>query len=100
MLLPKLFTISLKNICFFNFFFISLQQMNVGDTVEYINDWKKGRQWHLYSLYSPNLCQIVLIRDGKFTTTKHFKQGNYEWTETYLNANIVNLEVDKIKLVN
>ena len=65
--------------------------MNVGDTVEYINDWKKGRQWYLYSLYSPNLCQIVLIRGGKFTNEKN--------GEVRLNANIVNLPISEIKVI-
>ena len=65
--------------------------MNVGDTVEYINDWKKGRQWYLYSLYSLNLCQIVLIRDGKFTNEKN--------GEVRLNANIVNLPISEIKVI-
>lgn len=60
--------------------------MKTGDIVEY-----KGRQWYLKDLYGDNLCQIVILRDGKYT---HEKQGI-----EYLNANIVNLNVDKIKLI-
>lgn len=62
--------------------------MNIGDIVEYIDDWKKGRQWYLYDLYD-NLCKIVVIRDGKYT--------NEKGGEIRLNANIANLEVEKIK---
>lgn len=60
-----------------------MDSLKVGDTVEY-----KGRKWYLYSLYSPNLCMIVALRDGKYT---HTKNG-----EEYINANIVNLPVEEI----
>jgi hypothetical protein len=66
--------------------------MKVGDTVEYIDDWKKGRKWYLFSLYKGNLCQIVLIRDGKIMDVKN--------GETRLNANIVNLSTEKIRVIN
>ena len=66
--------------------------MKVGDIVEYLDDWKPGRQWYLYSLYKGDLCQIVLLRDGKYT---NFKRG-----ETHLNANIVNLCTSRIRLVD
>lgn len=62
--------------------------MEIGDIVEYIDDWKEGRQWYLYDIYN-NLCTIVLLREGKYT---HTKQG-----EEYINANIVNLNINKIK---
>ena len=65
--------------------------MKVGDIVEYIDDWKKGREWFLYDLYSDNLCKIVLVRDGKFTNKKN--------SENRLNASIVNLSIKKIKLI-
>ena len=64
-------------------------ELKVGDIVEYLEDWKPNRQWYLYSLQKGNLCTIVLLRDGKYT---HEKQG----TE-YLNANIANLNIEKIK---
>lgn len=63
----------------------------VGDIVEYIDDWKKDREWFLYDLYSDNLCKIVLVRDGKFTNKKN--------GENRLNPSIVNLSVEKIKLI-
>jgi hypothetical protein len=65
--------------------------MMVGDIVEYIDDWKKGREWFLYDLYSDNFCKIVLVRDGKFTNKKN--------GENRLNASIVNLSIKKIKLI-
>lgn len=71
-----------------------MEELKVGDIVRY-----KDRLWYLYSLYSPNLCQIVAYRDGKYTHLKHFRQGNYEWTEEYLNANIVNLPVEEINKI-
>lgn len=74
--------------------------MKVGDIVEYTDDWKKGRQWYLYSINSKGLCQIVLLRNGSYTTVKHFKSAGFEWYETYLNANITNLPIEKIKLIN
>ena len=58
--------------------------MKLGDIVLY-----KDRQWYLKDLYGDNLCQIVIIRDGKYT---HEKQG-----VEYLNANIVNLNANEIK---
>jgi hypothetical protein len=69
--------------------------MRIGDIVEYRN-----RKWYLYDLYGDNLCHIVLIRNGKHTKLKHFKQGNYEWDEEYLNANIVNVNINEIKITN
>lgn len=63
-----------------------MEELKVGDIVRY-----KNRLWYLYSLYSPNLCQIVTYRDGKYT---HTKNG-----EEHLNANIVNLPVDEITKV-
>ena len=68
----------------------------VGDTVIY-----KGRKYYLYSIYSNNergiLCHIVIIRNGSYTHSKKFKQGNYEWSEEYLNASIVNVKIDEIE---
>ena len=58
--------------------------MKTGDIIEY-----HGRQWYLKDLYGDNLCQIVILRDGKYT---HEKQG-----VEYLNANIVNLNINEIK---
>lgn len=61
--------------------------MKVGDIVEY-----KGKQYYLYSLYKGDLCRIVRLRDGKYT---HTKNG-----DEHLNANIVNLCLSKIRLVD
>lgn len=44
--------------------------MKVGDIVEYIDDWKKGREWYLYNLSEKGLCTIVILRDGKITNEK------------------------------
>lgn len=65
--------------------------MEIGDIVEYVDDWKKGREWYLYDIYGDGLCMIVLIRDGKFQNTKN--------GETRLNTSIVNLKMDKIKIL-
>ena len=65
--------------------------MKVGDIVEYIDDWKKGREWYFCSLSKGDLCTIVIIRDGKYTNEKN--------GEVRLNANIVNLNIEKIKLI-
>jgi len=65
--------------------------MKVGDIVEYIDDWKSGRRWYLYDLYGDGLCMIVLIRNGSYENTKN--------GETRLNANIVNLSVDRINVL-
>ena len=65
--------------------------MKVGDIVEYIDDWKKGREWYLYRLSSDGLCTIVIIRNGKITDVKN--------GEERLNANIVNLSIEKIRLI-
>lgn len=65
--------------------------MEIGDIVEYVDDWKKGREWYLYDIYGDGLCMIVLIRDGSFQNTKN--------GETRLNASIVNLSVDKIRVL-
>jgi hypothetical protein len=59
--------------------------MKVGDIV-----WYKGKEYYLYSIYKCNLCRIVRIRHGKYT---HTKNG-----EEHLNANIVNLDINEIKL--
>ena len=69
--------------------------MKVGDTVEY-----KGKEYYLYSIYKGDLCMIVRLRDGKYTQVKHFKQGNYEWDEEYINANITNLNINELKLID
>lgn len=58
--------------------------MKIGDIV-----WYKGKEYYLYSIYKSNLCRIVRIRDGKYT---HTKDG-----EEHLNANIVNLDIYKLK---
>ena len=63
--------------------------MKVGDIVEYLDDWKKGRQWYLHDLYGDSLCRIVLMRNDSYTKAKG--------TEIMLNANIVNLNVSKIR---
>ncbi len=65
--------------------------MKVGDTVEYIDDWKKGREWYLYNLIEKSLCTIVILRDGKITNEKN--------GEERLNASIVNLNIEKIRLI-
>lgn len=65
--------------------------MKVGDTVEYIDDWKKGREWYLYNLIEKGLCTIVILRDGKITNEKN--------GEERLNASIVNLNIEKIRLI-
>ena len=65
--------------------------MKVGDTVEYIDDWKKGREWYLYNLNEKGLCTIVILRDGKITNEKN--------GEERLNASIVNLNIEKIRLI-
>ena len=65
--------------------------MKVGDIVEYVDDWKKGREWYLYSLSEKGLCTIVILRDGKITNEKN--------GEERLNASIVNLNIEKIKLI-
>ena len=65
--------------------------MEIGDIVEYVDDWKKGREWYLYDIYGDGLCMIVLIRDGEFQNTKN--------GETRLNASIVNLSVEKIRVL-
>ena len=68
----------------------------VGDIVHY-----KGREWLLNSIYGgkskETLCKIVAIRDGQFAYKKKFKQGGYEWEETYLNANITNLNIKELE---
>lgn len=66
--------------------------MNIGEVVEY-----KGRQWYVNDIYGDGLCQIVVVRNGKHTSEKHFKSAGYEWTETYLNANITNLPIKEIE---
>ena len=65
--------------------------MKVGDIVEYIDDWKKGREWYLYSLSKRDLCTIVILRDGKITNEKN--------GEERLNTSIVNLNIEKIRLI-
>jgi hypothetical protein len=66
-----------------------MDNLQVGDVVTYIDDWKPNRQWYLYSLHGNGQCTIVIIRDGKITNVK----GN----EEMLNASIVNLDINKIK---
>ena len=65
--------------------------MKVGDIVEYIDDWKKDRQWYLYSLHKGDLCTIVLLRDGEYKSERN--------GETRFNANIVNLPIEKIRTI-
>ena len=65
--------------------------MRVGDIVEYTDDWIKERKWYLLSFNGNSLCTIVIIRDGKYTNEKN--------GEVRLNANIVNLNTEKIKLI-
>lgn len=65
--------------------------MKVGDIVEYVDDWKKGREWYLYSLSKRDLCTIVILRDGNITNDKN--------GEERLNASIVNLNIEKIRLI-
>ena len=60
--------------------------MKIGDIVEY-----KGKEYYLYSIYKGDLCRILRFRDGKYT---HTKQGI-----EYLNANIVNLNINELKLI-
>ena len=66
--------------------------MNIGDIVEYTDDWKKGREWYLYDLSPDGLCTIVILRDGKITNCKN--------GEERLNASIVNISLDKITIKN
>jgi len=61
--------------------------MKVGDIVEY-----KGKQYYLYSLYKEDLCRIVRLRGGKYT---HTKNG-----EEHLNANIMNLNINELKIIS
>ena len=65
--------------------------MKVGDTVEYIDDWKKGREWYLYSLSEKGLCTIVILRDGNITNEKNGEESR--------NASIVNLNIEKIRFI-
>lgn len=69
--------------------------MKVGDIVEYIDDWKKGREWYLYSLSKKGLCTIVILRDGSITNEKNGEKNG----EESLNASIVNLNIEKIRLI-
>ena len=62
---------------------------NVGNIVRYKKDWKENRQWYLLSLHKNNLCDIVVIRNNSYT---HIKNN-----EEYLNANIVNLNINDIE---
>ena len=74
-----------------------MEELKVGDIVEYVDDRIPNRRWYLYSLSKGNLCTIVLIRNGEYMHEKHFKSAGYEWSEKYLNASIVNLDISKIK---
>jgi hypothetical protein len=65
--------------------------MKIGDTVKYIDDWKKDRDWYLYDIYSEGLCTIVVIRDGKISENRN--------GEIMLHANIRNLSMDKIRKI-
>jgi hypothetical protein len=58
--------------------------MEIGNIVEY-----DGKEWYLYDIYGDNLCQIVRLRNGKYTNEKN--------GEIRLNANIVNLNIEKIR---
>ena len=60
--------------------------MNVGDIVEY-----NGKEYYLYSIMKGDLCTIVRLRDGSIFNEKD--------GEKRLNANIVNLPIDKIKKI-
>ena len=66
--------------------------MKIGDIVIYIDDWKPNRKWYLLNIKN-NLCDIVLIRNNDYKHTKNFGVFN----ETYLNTNIINLPIEKIK---
>jgi hypothetical protein len=61
-----------------------MDSLKVGDTVTY-----KGKEYCVYSIYSPGLCEIVRIRDGKIT--------NIKGGEERLNASIVNLPVKELE---
>lgn len=74
-----------------------MENFHVGDIVEYVDDHIPNREWYLYSLSKGNLCTIVIIRNNEYMHEKHFRSAGYEWTEKYLNANIVNLDISKIK---
>ena len=63
-----------------------MDSLKVGDIVEY-----KGKEYYLYSLYKGDLCRIVRLRDGKITNEKN--------GEERLNASIVNLNIEKIRLI-
>ena len=65
--------------------------MKVGDIVIYTEDWKPNRQWVVDSLYKGDLCKIVLIRDGK---TTYEKNGFL-----HSNSSIVNLDINKLKII-
>lgn len=62
--------------------------MKIGDVVRYADDWKQDRLWYLNDIYSNDLCQIVIIRNGS-----HINEKN---GEVRLNANITNLNINKI----
>lgn len=66
--------------------------MKIGDTVKYIDDWKEDRDWYLYDIYSEGLCTIVILRDGKIYDERN--------GEKRLNASIVNLSIEKIRPIN
>lgn len=61
----------------------------IGNIVKYKKDWKKNRQWYLTNIHD-NLCDIVVIRNNSYM---HIKNN-----EEYLNANIVNLNIENIEL--
>lgn len=63
--------------------------MEVGDTVYYKKDWKGKRPWRLHNISPDGLCEIVLLRNGKYTGEKN--------GEERLNASIVNLSIDEIE---
>ena len=66
-----------------------MMSYNVGDIVRYKKDWKENRQWYLLSLREDNLCDIVVIRNNSYIHVKN--------NEEYLNANIVNLNINDIE---
>ena len=63
-----------------------MDKLSVGNIVQY-----KGKEYYLYSIEKGDICTIVRMRDGDIYNNK----GG----EKRLNANIVNLSIDKIKKI-
>ena len=63
-----------------------MNELKVGSIVQY-----KGKEYYLYSLEKGDICTIVRVRDVYIY--------NYKGGEKRLNANIVNLSIDKIKKI-